>query len=648
MLKQFVRTLAIWLFISIGIIFLGTLIPGFTFETTFYGLTAVALLGLMNSLLWPLLSMLTARFLVLIFGFEALVLNGIAIRLTGYFLQTLHLNLLGFVLATVGVSVISTLISGALTIDDDASYYRSVLKKTGPSRAKKGKFGFVFLEIDGLSEEVLEKALRDGIMPTLASWLENGTYKLKPWETDLSSESGASQAGILHGKNQDIPAFRWFDKKLDRVISLNGIGDTPLIEKRISNGKGLLAVNGEAIAVLFSGDAKDKVFVYSEFSKISELNNAAWNALYSVPYNFAHTTLLSIWDILREARSRIVQRRENVTPRLHHRGVLYYLGRATSNVFLREVSTYTVMRDIVAGEKDTIYTTFLGYDEIAHHCGAADKESFYALKELDRCINRINHAREFSERPYQICILSDHGNTNGDTFKQRYGIGLDGLVQSLLPKGKRLYHEISSRDDKFGELVTEPIKRIREGVVSKPKGAEAKEAEVVVLASGNLGLIYFKLYPGRATLEWIEENYPNLCQGLASHEGIGFIMVKTAENGSVVIGARGRYYLFGDRVEGESPLSKYGERAANHLRRTDSFGNAPDILVMSLYDIERREVAAFEELISSHGGLGGDQTRAFIFCPSDWNMGDEEIVGAEKVYTALKRVMEDSWPMQQK
>ena len=71
------------------------------------------------------------------------------------------------------------------------------------------------------------------------------------------------------------------------------------------------------------------------------------------------------------------------------------------------------------------------------------------------------------------------------------------------------------------------------------------------------------------------------------------------------MGRKGTYYLNSNKIEGENPLEKFGEHAASHLLRTDSFKFLPDILVMSLYDSEKDEVAAFEELIGSHGGLGG-------------------------------------------
>ena len=47
--------------------------------------------------------------------------------------------------------------------------------------------------------------------------------------------------------------------------------------------------------------------------------------------------------------------------------------------------------------------------------------------------------------------------------------------------------------------------------------------------------------------------------------------------------------------------------------------HAPDLLLISQYDPELGEVAAFEELVGSHGGLGGPQTEPFILHPTDWS-----------------------------
>jgi putative membrane protein len=165
-----------------------------------------------------------------------------------------------------------------------------------------------------------------------------------------------------------------------------------------------------------------------------------------------------------------------------------------------------------------------------------------------------------------------------------------------------------------------------------------------VLASGNLGLVYSTRLDERATLELIETLYPGLLDGLAAHEGIGFLMVRSQEHGPVVIGAQGRHYLVDGRIEGQDPLAGFGPNAATHLRRTDSFPDAPDILLNSFCRAEYNEVAAFEELIGSHGGLGGHQTEPFLLFPAGWELEEEDLVGAAAVYQQFKRWLEQLQP----
>jgi hypothetical protein len=156
--------------------------------------------------------------------------------------------------------------------------------------------------------------------------------------------------------------------------------------------------------------------------------------------------------------------------------------------------------------------------------------------------------------------------------------------------------------------------------------------QIVVLASGNLGLVYGTRLGRRVMLEELEEYFPGLLEGLAGHEGIGFVMVHSEEHGPVVIGANGRYFLAEDRVEGENPLADFGPRAAEHLIRADSFPDAPDLLVNSFCNHETKEVAAFEELIGSHGGLAGYQTHPFVLYPAEWQLDDGDLIGAAAVY----------------
>ena len=169
----------------------------------------------------------------------------------------------------------------------------------------------------------------------------------------------------------------------------------------------------------------------------------------------------------------------------------------------------------------------------------------------------------------------------------------------------------------------------------RPKN-DVSDRDVVVLGSGNLGLIYLMDQKRRVTLEEIEERHPRLIPSLREHPHVGWLLVRSSEHGPMALGGRGARYLAGDRVEGEDPLRHFSPNAARHLRRTDGFADVADVMVGSFYDPELDEGCAFEELISFHGGMGGPQTRPFILFPAALPLPDEPIVGAASVHALLR------------
>jgi hypothetical protein len=169
--------------------------------------------------------------------------------------------------------------------------------------------------------------------------------------------------------------------------------------------------------------------------------------------------------------------------------------------------------------------------------------------------------------------------------------------------------------------------------------ADTTLPELVVAPSGNLAHVYFPRMAGRATVEEIERSWPGLVSSLGRHPGIGLLMARSEAHGTVVVGARGSRYLDSGRVEGDDPVVPYGEHAVTGLRRLAAMEHCGDVVVVSLLDAETDEVAAFEELIGSHGGIGGAQTEAFILHPAEWTV-DGPLVGAEAVHRQLRRWLE--------
>jgi hypothetical protein len=309
--------------------------------------------------------------------------------------------------------------------------------------------------------------------------------------------------------------------------------------------------------------------------------------------------------------------------------------RAALCVVVRDLIVFGVLTDMMRG-RPAVYATFSSYDEVAHHSGLQRADTLEALRKLDQQFARLEHARIYAPRPYEIVVLSDHGQTQGATFKQRNGYGLDELVARSLAQGSVAGF---SGGDEQQAMVHHAVDEAsgKPGKKDKKAAGDVSDRDVVVLGSGNLGLVYLMAPPARRlTLEEIEERHPDLIPALRGHPHVGWLLVRSARRGAVVLGPRGAHYLDEGRIEGEDPLAPFAPTAPDHLRRTDGFTHVADLMVGSFYDPMLDEGCAFEELISFHGGLGGPQTRAFILAPPRLPLPAEPLIGAAAVHGLLR------------
>ena len=658
-----VRLLVMWIVNALGLWVGAAFVPGVTLDSFGWALVAAALLGGLNALLWPTLIRFALPITAWTLGIGALFLNGLFVWLAAEIIG--H----GFdvdrvwqgVLLAVWLSVISIVITTVLSIDDDAVVYRSIVKR---QMRKVGAIesdvpGVLFLEIDGLGHEVLMRAMRDGNAPNLARWVQDGSHHLVRWETDWSSQTGAAQTGLLLGSNENIPAFRWWDKEQGRAVASSAPKDVLAIEAGLSTGKGLLYADGASRSNMYSGDAVHSsltIATLRQQERHHERRGQGYLAYFSNPFAMVRTIVLMIGDMIKEWWNAAEQKRLDVWPR-GHRGFVYSLLRAFMVVVQRDLAMSAVIGDIYAG-RPVVYATFSGYDEVAHHSGIERPDALAVLRNLDQTFDRIARATHDAPRPFHIVVLSDHGQSQGPTFFQRYGTTLEEVVA-----------EAARAEVVSSEMGDEGMMHLNVtmtaaatgggavGVIAKPfakstdedamtaasediatVGADGKELpEVVTLASGNLGLISFPRIPHRVTLEELDQQYPHVIPALCAHPGVAFMVVRSSKDGPVAIGDLGRHYLDDGRVVGDDPLAPFGENAAAKAKRTDGFPHVADIMVNSTYWAELEEVAAFEELIGSHGGMGGPQQYPFVLVPDGFALPDHVLLGPGTVHNWMRR-----------
>ncbi|MBT2482848.1 phage holin family protein [Streptomyces sp. ISL-94] len=652
-----IRVALVWAASTLTLLALAGILPDFRLQSgdgdsiTQIGVTAAwgaGAFGLLSALVWPVLVRALLLVPALVLGLLVFFLNG------SLLLIALSLTPAGrgeaapetAVVVAAVMSAVASATSTALAVRDDEAYRRRLYRladrrrrrrrRAGARGANEAVPGLVFLQLDGVGYEVLRHACAGGLMPTVAGWLDR-SHRITSWHTDWSSQTGASQLGILHGSNFDVPAFRWYEKDTGEVVVCNRPTSAAELQRRAverTGDGGLLTLDGASRGNLFSGGADQLALVLSVSARRGRANRsrAGYFAYFSDPANAVRTALSFVAEAGREVGQSLRARIRGDRPRVA-RGGLYPLIRAFATVVERDVVVAAVIGDMLAG-RAAVYADLVAYDEVAHHSGPRGRDTDQVLERLDRSLALIARVAEHASRDYRIVLLSDHGQSPGETFLARYGLTLKDLVRAGcgLPVSRRAGRTHSGAEARTAVLAA-LHRPVEEGEEAHPRPG----SDPVVLASGNLGLISFPDVPGRASRERIERAHPALLATLANHPGVGFLLVD-----GVVLGPGGAEARLDVPGEAEELLAPFGPGAAEAVRRTDAFPHVADIMVNSAYDPATGAVHAFEEQIGSHGGLGGEQGHPFLMWPTELSDPGAELVGAEAVHGVLRRWLREA------
>jgi uncharacterized membrane protein YvlD (DUF360 family) len=682
--RALARVLLVWSVATAALLVLDGWLPGFAMRVWWHPPVAALLLGVLAAVVWPLVMRVALPVAVLTLGLGGFVLMGAGVLAVSAVIPGVVVSDLGTAVAVaLAMAAVAGVVSSVLAVNEDELFFRRARRRAGAAGLADGPPGVLFLQIDGLGHDVARRAVRDGSMPTLAAWLRADSHVLTSWHTDWSSQTGASVCGILHGSNDDVPGFRWYEKERDHLLAVSHPADAAEVERRHSDGRGLLAVDGAGRGNLFTGDAAHVSLTMSSLAVVvgrasrrgrrgRDRIGAGYYAYFANPVNALRTLGAALADVHRELVAAARQRRADVRPRVS-RGGLYPLARAGTTVIARDVVVAAMLEDMLAG-RPVVYADLLGYDEVAHHSGVERFDTLQVLRSIDQQIGRLWRATQLAPRPYHLVCLSDHGQTQGEAFTARFGESLPQLVGRLCggpaapaPRrgllGRRRPAEgEGSRRPAEGWQVTSALaeatagggliaRRLRDRVEragtaspAAPAGDPGQVARVapgvVATVSGHMAMVSFADLPGRVPLETIERHWPDLLPALVDHDGVGFLLVHSAESGPVVLGRDGLHRLASGVVIGEDPLAPYGPHATALVTRLSGFAHCADVVVNSRYDPVTDEASPFEPHVGSHGGLGGGQQRAMLLHPRSF-ADPGEVVGAEHLHRVLRGWLTD-------
>ena len=554
--------------------------------------------------------------------------------------------------------------------------YRAFRRERRPPDRRRG---LIMLQIDALAYADLRRALELGYCPTIARLIqgehgESPAFTLRRWFCGLPSATPYCQAGIFHGENGGIPAFRFYDKEARRVVTCNSPQGVQYIRDRI-HAPGALA-GGSSYVNLLDGDATTVAFTVATRERMSvyrRLGGTRMALLIAIhPIRVARMAVTGVLEWLREEWERT---RGELAGRFTHAEGIFPFIRILSNVVVRELQTMAMLLDVYLGVP-VIYSTFMQYDELAHHFGPSSRQALADLRRTDARIAEIwRMAQSMASRPYDLVILSDHGMTPSVSYRVRFRESLGTTVTRILDRdagrtGGRPLKALASFaiDSEYADVgaqaveavaqiapperrtVRRGLRRLRDWVRSRyglrelilpEKYRVDPRNDVVVTYSSCLALLYFADDPRRLDLRDIaaDRRRANLYASLLAHPGVGLLLTRSGPAVHAE-GKRGSAVITGGVVEivdGENPLEPYGTEP-HTLRAIEELvlqPNAGDVVLFGAYD--GYDIVSFDDQVGAHGSAGGDQTYPFLIAPAALGVEGETIENARDIHRVVMR-----------
>jgi endonuclease/exonuclease/phosphatase family metal-dependent hydrolase len=505
--------------------------------------------------------------------------------------------------------------------------------------------GLVLIQVDGLGEAVLRRALADGHMPFLRHLLEDEGHGIRPLYSGMASNTPNFQGELLYGLRTVVPGFGFIDRKTGREMTMNDFTDTAEIEGRIAaEGDGLLR-GGSAWSDVFVGGAAESHLSASTagvgealraLNPLRLLALTVWHgwSVVRVVSNFLLELILALWDFVR-----------GTLAGRQFKAELKFIGeRVAVTAMMREIVTAGVCIDTERG-LPVIHVNFLGYDEHAHRRGPDSAFALWTLRGIDHSIKRIwSAAHRSPRRDYQVWIYSDHGQEPVKAYRKLHGEDVREAIE-------RAWRTIRSKDRRGASAPAGTIAAAASGSLPEAEaprsgrshwlrtdlehwiprqGGEGPRAdrrslprdEPVVVHRGPVGFVYLPEEIAAADVE-------ALGRAVADEARVPMVLARADAAGVGAAGAGGdppdateavvwvpgeptrRLPRDAEQVFGDHPHRSRLERDILGIVRHESSGH------LTLLGWNRREAVSFKVENGAHGSAGPRETSAFLILPPE-------------------------------
>ena len=553
-LGDIARLVAVWLVSSAALALADALLPNLTAEAAWTYLAATAVAGLLGLVFRPAVVLLAARTGWIVVVVAGLVGQALVVYAAIWITPGISATFLSAFVASWIVAGVGTAAAWLGSAGTDDSFTASLLRRRVDRTpvADPEVDGVLFVQLDGVAFPVLRWAIQAGAVPTLRRWVTSGDYVLREWTAQLPCTTPASQLGILHGTVAGVPAFRWYDRELGRVLIANRPDDAAIIEQRATTGAGLLSDDGLSVGNLFTGDAPRAVLTMSRLGsgRGSAIARQTFAWFLTNPNGFTRGLVRTVAEVAKERWQAARQNRLNVLPRVH-RGWTFAGLRAATNVLQRDLNTAVVAEAMRKGTKTHIcrlrrlrrdrtsrrhvpprspWRLWTDWTEFSEPSNGSRPRLPGAITSWLSPTTVNPRARRSSTDSAPTSAMSAPG-----LWKRRSPLlTLRSKAGDAWTRSPKIWRAPGITGRAAGRAAAASSRHVDQGAEGAPS------AGVSVLGSGNLGLLYVHSAV-RLTLEDLQERWPSLVPGLCAHEGVGFIAGLDSAGVPWVLGEHGRH-----------------------------------------------------------------------------------------------------------
>ncbi len=508
------------------------------------------------------------------------------------------------------------------------------LQPQGDARSPRGT---LFIEVDGLGYGHLQRSLQRGYMPHLKRLIDKGEYRVYRWRCGLVADTPPIQSGLMYGRRDGIVGFYWWSRLEQRRIVGANPYDMRVVQQRLAaqaGSPGLLA-GGSSYSNIMSGGARWSVLTIAganpHWFHPGEGLLRALAILLLNPGKTIRFAFDSIWEVLQEMEDRAYV---IATDRPRILEGAFPLVRILLNVLAREIVTAGTRVDMLRGVP-VIYTCYIGYDVVGHHSGPLSRNALRVLRGIDSAIGKLLETATWTERPYDVILLSDHGMSGCQPVAEAFDHNFESWVEAWWRQGLQAEPQYQFDRRRVRRRMRRRIRRQRGTLLSRIAGGVARHSSgwlrtwgrigawvleigssgaiklgerffeeepeprspgVTVISCGPLSQLWVREVGQRLNLSELEGLCPGFAQALIDHPAVECIIAREGEE-LLVRGRDGTAYL--RLVEGDAPRGQASpgqgseDPAANPVIRVE--GQSP-FCAFEEPDIVARQVASFASM----------------------------------------------------